>query len=97
MASLVLSGSHNQTDFTHFVAELPLVLLQVHNGSDFGKSVSACPKLKSVYGYKLWGLGDAKHKLSLPECKSISLDRSDGLYHLDLTAPKLTELELLEP
>lgn len=71
-------------------------LLQVNNGKDFGQSLSACPKLKCFSAYKLWGLGGAKQKLILPECRSISLDRSDDLYHLELTAPKLRKLELLD-
>lgn len=71
-------------------------MLQVADGLNFGESISACPNLEQISGYKLWGLGDAKQKLDLPNCNTIALDRPDGLYHLDLVAPKLTELELLE-
>ena len=70
--------------------------MQVADGCNFDKSVSACPNLKRFAAYKLWGLGDAKQKLKLPNCTSFALDRPDGLYHLELVAPKLTELELLD-
>ncbi len=72
------------------LAALSLLLLQVADGRNFGKSVSACPNLKQISGYKLWGLGDAKQKLNLPNCTTFALDRPDGLYHLELVAPKLT-------
>ena len=66
------------------------------DGRNFGKSVSACPNLEQISGYKLWGLGDAEQKFNLFDCKTCALDRPDGLYHLEMVAPKLTELELLD-
>ncbi len=78
------------------LAALSLLLLQVADGRNFGKSVSACPNLKQFSSYKLWGLRDAKQKLNMPNCTTFALDRPDGLYHLELDAPKLTELELLD-
>ena len=78
------------------LAALSLLLLQVADGRKFGKSVSACPNLKHFSSYKLWGLGDAKQTLNMPNCTTFALDRPDGVYHLELVAPKLTELELLD-
>lgn len=71
-----------------------LLILQVADGRDFSKSISACPKLESFSAYKLWGLGVAKQILDLPQCQAFHLERP-GDPHLEFIAPKLTELELL--
>lgn len=73
-----------------------LQILQVADGRDLSKSRSACPKLESSLAYKLWGLGAAKQILDLPQCQAIHLERPDDLHHLELVAPKLTEVELLD-
>ena len=62
--------------------------------SGFGPSLSRSPKLDSVHGYKLWGLGGmgngVQHVIKLPNCTTFS----DDVGHLDITAPKLKSLGL---
>jgi len=68
--------------------------LQLKDGTEFGASVSACPKLDYIAGYKFWGIDEISQTLHLPECTSNELDRSDDLNHLELWAPKLSSLTL---
>jgi hypothetical protein len=64
-------------------ATSPAVLLalyaQVQDETEFGSSLSACPKLWQINCYKLWGLGGTLHELRLPECKEITLYRCAGM------------------
>ena len=90
---------------TDFILDLPELRSLSFNHSElsrranesFGQSISECPKLITITGYKLWGLGVGKqrlaHRLVLPSLENFVLDRSDDLDHLIfLYAPKLKDV-----
>lgn len=60
--------------------------------SDFGPSLSRCPKLKTFRSYKLWGL--KKPTLVLPNLIALDIHRSDDLKGLKIWAPKVKTLNL---
>ena len=63
----------------------------------FGDSISRCPRLECLGGYKIWGLATTKSKplrLVCPAVKHICFWRADDLNYLKIWAPKLEELDL---
>ncbi|KAH8095210.1 hypothetical protein JL720_2491 [Aureococcus anophagefferens] len=63
----------------------------------FGDSISRCPRLECLGGYKIWGLATTKSKplrLVCPAIKHICFWRADDLNYLKIWAPKLEELDL---
>ena len=63
----------------------------------FDDSISRCPRLECLGGYKIWGLATTKSKplrLVCPAVKHICFWRADDLNYLKIWAPKLEELDL---
>ena len=59
---------------------------------DFEKSIAKCPNLELFRSRKLWNVGGT---LILPNCKSLTFSRPDGMETLALWAPRIEEIHLL--
>lgn len=73
----------------------------VHDGSDWGASLSRCPRLESVDMRETSGwcppsehFQCVPHSLHLPECKWVDFANWENVSELEVDAPKLTSLQV---
>ena len=59
---------------------------------EFEKSIARCPNLETFHSHKLWFVGGV---FIMPNCRSLTLSRPDGMSELALWAPRIQEINLL--
>ena len=77
------------------LTQLRMQFVDFCDSQGFGNSISSCPKIESVFFYKVNGLysfNPKKHELVLPSCEMFHFHRCEDLNSLDIWAPKLSIL-----
>lgn len=98
LATLIVSEPTDKLD--ECVLELPELLtvelssITMDNPWTFASSLSTCSKLKSFTAFEFRGLKNILHVFDLPSCQTLSFNCCGDLRRLQVTAPRLTEVNL---